>query len=157
MRPRGSPYPSLHANMSIINVYTATPLRVHPAGSCVSSIMIPVRPDLLIVGLGHCARVRHNSRLLRHSVPYPGSRTRVRPQTDSVSWFRRVRSRSASTAASDAGVESMPSLRFFLHTLPPPHTGVRSVHVSALRFIVVAWLTEGSVFVGNCEADGGSA
>ena len=54
MRPRGSPYPSVHANMSIINVYTATPLRVHPAGSCVSSMMIPVRPDLLIVGLGHC-------------------------------------------------------------------------------------------------------
>ena len=50
-----------------------------------------------------------------------------------------------------------PSLRFFLHTLPPPHTGVRSVHVSALRFIVVTRLTEGSVFVGNCEADGGSA
>ena len=72
MRPRGSPYPSVHANMSIINVYTATPLRVHPAGSCVSSMMIPVRPDLLIVGLGHCARVRHSSRLLRHSVPYPG-------------------------------------------------------------------------------------
>ena len=49
-----------------------------------------------------------------------------------------------------------PSLRFFLHTLPPAHTGVQSVHVSALRFILVTRLTEGSVSVGNCEADGGS-
>ena len=122
MRPRGSSYPSVHANMSIINVYTATPLRVHPAGSCVSSMMIPVRPDLLIVGLGHCARVRHNSSLVRHSVPYPGSRTRVRPQVDSVGWFRRVRSRSASTAASDAGVESMPiSSLFSTHVTSSPY------------------------------------
>ena len=45
---------------------------------------------------------------------------------------------------------------FSTHVTSTPY-GVRSVHVSALRFIVVTRLTEGSVFVGNCEADGGSA
>ena len=45
---------------------------------------------------------------------------------------------------------------FSTHVTSTPY-GVRSVHVSALPVIVVTRLTEGSVFVGNCEADGGSA
>ena len=40
---------------------------------------------------------------------------------------------------------------------PPTDTAVRSVPVSACRLLVVTKLTEGAVFVGGCEADGGSA
>ena len=48
-----------------------------------------------------------------------------------------------------------PLLFLSIHTLPPPYTGVRLVPVSAWRFIVVTMLTEGSIFVGSCEVDGG--
>jgi len=41
--------------------------------------------------------------------------------------------------------------------VPPTNTAVRSVPVSACRPLVFTKLTEGAVFVGGCEADGGSA
>ena len=44
---------------------------------------------------------------------------------------------------------------WFLHTSPPTNMAVRSVPVSACRLLVFTRLTEGAVFVGCCDANGG--
>ena len=44
---------------------------------------------------------------------------------------------------------------WFLHTSPPTNMAVRSVPVSACRLLVFRNLTEGAVFVGCCDANGG--
>ena len=50
----------------------------------------------------------------------------------------------------------MQTIVFYTRT-PPTNTAERSVPVSAYRLPVVTKLTEGAVFVGSCEADGGAA
>ena len=51
----------------------------------------------------------------------------------------------------------MLTIVFYTRTPPHTNTAVRSVPVSACRLPVVTKLTEGAVFVGSCEADGGAA
>ena len=46
----------------------------------------------------------------------------------------------------------------FLSTnVPPTNIVVQSIPVSTCRFLVVTMQTDGAIFIGGCEAHGGSA
>ena len=61
----------------------------------------------------------------------------------------------ASTAESD--VTAIAPFAFLSTNVPPTNMVVQSIPVSTCRFLVVTKQTDGAIFVGGCEADGGSA
>ena len=120
---------------------------------------IPVSPDLLSVGGGtlHTISARFGTHSPARAISgeaepecFPSPRLRqLGPPRDTG------RGR-ASTAESD--VTAIAPFAFLSRKVPPPtNLAVQSVPVSTCRLLVVTKQTDGAIFVGGCEADGGSA
>ena len=164
MRPRGSPYPSVHANMRIINVCSPprVGIRRHSSAGARGGVVRFLYDDPgqtgpldSRVGTLCLSPAQFEAASPFRAIPGEAELECVLTQTPSVGSGEYGADLPRPGLRMQAWSQC-PSLRFF-HTLPPPNTGVWSVPVSAWRFIVVTRLTEGFVFVGSCEADGGSA
>ena len=60
-------------------------------------------------------------------------------------------------STTDSDVTAIAPFAFLSTNVPPTNIVVQSIPVSTCRFLVVIKQTDGAIFVGGCEAHGGSA
>ena len=77
----------------------------------------------------------------------------------SLSWGRPL-PQTTPAGTSDYGPRTLTAIApfaFLSTNVPPTNMVVQSIPVSTCRFLVVTKQTDGAIFVGGCEAHGGSA